>query len=1053
MEIGEIKQSVLQKLDLHDPINARFSNIEKRYLLEEYNRLKQTDFHLISDIRKDIIAQFNLDKNYNYSPYELYWYIAHYLDVEQPVVNVVFKFQCIRAHKNKSTQTTTFTEFEITENIIYQSDTNPTQEINRVNEILKVMYNSYQTTGKKINIEKLSFLKELNEIIRHILSLSGIGATYIKNYKVSITAIGTPLNIMENVILAVDSYELDGIIKNVEWCKNRNMCVPDWLMFKYGTTKGHIKSVKDEDIIQKLSTHDGETLFLHNEPNKNGYNLHNISLFCKNTKKTLIALHNGSIVIYNQVKECDFPLVIEVKNNHLYPITNTKQIQSIAHIQSTNFKYNNKYDEIDNPFNSIEYITPNGDSIDYILETMNKLHTQTYKQKLILTNGHLHNFRINGVLYSTNPYNEDVKKYCETNKILYTGQSPLTLLKPFMEKLPTSFMNNNVKNALFNENVKFRTHYGTTNNMLLENHHILDINKQYRFIMENPMDDFMTFDFNTEVKNVSTFNGYFGLWFAETEDMTILHKTNWYSNNILQMAVDNGIQFKVRFFIKGIRNDKNILKNIINEIKDIFSKEITKTMINSISGMLGKTDTNITTLQVDCDINRVWELFKLSNNLNEMIIRESDGLYIFGKKHTTQLLNNNLPMYIQILDWANMLLAKYIISLGGFKNLYFRKTDCFIMNDVGIEPQCTDTIGGYKSEIMPSYLPPMNEERAVIFKNNKYKWEGIDVKNSDDYEKVITHLANNSLMIASRAGTGKSFIINEVAKNYKCVKLAYSNKASINIGGQTIHSFFGIDVETNSCDLLWLLKRLKGVEYIVIDEISMLDGDIWKIIYQIKLMSSIKFLLCGDFRQLPPIDDNTDYFNHQTIMYICDGFRCELEFFEKCRYDKVLYDLLEDIWNEKDITINTSQMVLNGSHICYTNNKRKEINKLKNTTGELIKYKGASNSYNEDIRINEGVPLMTLLTNKKLGFVKNEIVLITKIKGDLIYFGVEKYIDKKDIHKYFMLGYALTIHKAQGDTIDGILNIHEIQKIMLEKRLIYTAISRATTKENIRYIG
>ena len=89
--------------------------------------------------------------------------------------------------------------------------------------------------------------------------------------------------------------------------------------------------------------------------------------------------------------------------------------------------------------------------------------------------------------------------------------------------------------------------------------------------------------------------------------------------------------------------------------------------------------------------------------------------------------------------------------------------------------------------------------------------------------------------------------------------------------------------------------------------------------------------------------------------------------------------------------------------------------------------------------------------NKKLEIVKNECVTITKIDGDNIYFG-EKFIPKEDIHKIFMLGYAMTIHKSQGQTIDGILNIHEVREIVQDKRMFYTAVSRATCLENVNYV-
>jgi len=978
--------------------------------------------------------------------------------VPKYIMNMRITFQCKKIAIDKKGNTEA-KEFKINENIrvtTTKPDDYFTKQIQKSNVEMKPIYDAYSLENKvKMGdiIKLRGIFTELKDMIFGILSRSGIDVAWIMEYQLTHLPIGTPETILLNPIKQAGSMELDGLILNEVWCKNQNTCVPDWLSYKYGKTKGHVKSVKDYVVIEKLSTCmvDGaeqEVLIYDNKPNMNGYTIKNIELFCQNTNKTLIVLHNGKIIIYNQVLKCDYPLVIEVKNNHLYPITDNRKIRTLTHIgKSTTFHQEEQAKTI---YEEIEYIQQEGNPFDYILDTMIKLNVQTYDQRITVTNGHLHNFHLANKLYSTSPYNEDIENFCKKKDIPYQGQPALSFLPPFLEKLPSSFMNIDIQNALLCDGVKHRTHYGQFNESS-PNEEIIsaDINKCYRFIMENPMDSFMTVDFNSKIEK-SRFTNEFGLYYVKTTDMSILHGSNWYSNNILKMALDNKVEFKTLYFIKGIRQDKTILKKIIDEMKEIFSADITKTLINSISGYLGKTESYSYSLEVDSDINRVWE--SIPQNVNDFFFQErkleSSSLYLFGKKTTKQMLQNNLPMYIQILDWANMLLSKYILELGGFENLLYRKTDAFIMRYTGILPNFTDEIGGYKQNPPPVFMKTTGT-RNVDYKYSPLKWSIKDIKNSDDFEKINEHLQKDSLMISARAGTGKSFVINKVNEKNKCVKLAFTNKASLNIGGETIHKFLGID-SNNKCSLMFVLNKLKNVDIIIIDEISMIDKFLWKILYEIKYMTGIRFLLCGDYRQLPPVEDETDYFNHSSIMFIADCFRCELQYFEKCRYNKALYDFLEDVWEGRPTSITVGN-VKKGSHICFTNKKRKEINALCNTKGELIKYTGIENKYNEDIRIHEGVPLVCLVANKKLEIVKNECVTITKIDGDNIYFG-EKFIPKEDIHKIFMLGYAMTIHKSQGQTIDGILNIHEIKEILQDKRMFYTAVSRATCLENINYV-
>ena len=269
---------------------------------------------------------------------------------------------------------------------------------------------------------------------------------------------------------------------------------------------------------------DQEILIHDNKPNTNGYTIKNIELFCQNTNKTLIVLHNGKIIIYNQVLKCEDPLVIEVKNNHLYPITDNKRIRTLTHIgKSSTFHAEEREQHI---YKEIEYIQQEGNPCEFILDTMHKLNIQTYDQNIIITNGHLHNFHLKKTLYSTSPYNEEVETLCKEKGIPYQGQSALSFLPPFIQKLPSSFMNDEIRDALFIDGVKHRTHYGRFNE--IDDCKVLscDINKCYRFIMENPMDNFMTFDFNSHIE-ISSFKNEFGLYYVNTNDMSILHGSNW----------------------------------------------------------------------------------------------------------------------------------------------------------------------------------------------------------------------------------------------------------------------------------------------------------------------------------------------------------------------------------------------------------------------------------------------------------------------------------------------------------------------------------------------
>ena len=87
---------------------------------------------------------------------------------------------------------------------------------------------------------------------------------------------------------------------------------------------------------------------------------------------------------------------------------------------------------------------------------------------------------------------------------------------------------------------------------------------------------------------------------------------------------------------------------------------------------------------------------------------------------------------------------------------------------------------------------------------------------------------NTSLFITGKAGTGKStfikMMLEQIDKNY--LVLAPTGIAAINVGGQTMHSFFGFPFEVigpNTELRVSEEKRefLKNVDTIIVDEVSM----------------------------------------------------------------------------------------------------------------------------------------------------------------------------------------------------------------------------------------
>ena len=160
------------------------------------------------------------------------------------------------------------------------------------------------------------------------------------------------------------------------------------------------------------------------------------------------------------------------------------------------------------------------------------------------------------------------------------------------------------------------------------------------------------------------------------------------------------------------------------------------------------------------------------------------------------------------------------------------------------------------------------------------KQEQLDLDNQEWQQALqIIQYTRRSLFLTGKAGTGKSTFLRYVAQNTKkkYVILAPTGIAAINAGGQTMHSFFKLpfhpllpndsryNVRNMRKTLKYngeLIKLLRELELIIIDEISMVRADIIDFIDRVlriycrnmrEPFGGKQLLLVGDIVQLEPV--------------------------------------------------------------------------------------------------------------------------------------------------------------------------------------------------------
>ena len=139
---------------------------------------------------------------------------------------------------------------------------------------------------------------------------------------------------------------------------------------------------------------------------------------------------------------------------------------------------------------------------------------------------------------------------------------------------------------------------------------------------------------------------------------------------------------------------------------------------------------------------------------------------------------------------------------------------------------------------------------------------------NDEFNAILDLIENqnDNLFITGRAGTGKSTLLSLLKRTTRknAVVLAPTGIAALNVGGQTIHSFFKFPPKM--IDPRELTKRknhrfYKKLKLLIIDEISMVRADMIDCIdiflrnniENSRPFGGVQVVVFGDLFQLPPV--------------------------------------------------------------------------------------------------------------------------------------------------------------------------------------------------------
>lgn len=375
---------------------------------------------------------------------------------------------------------------------------------------------------------------------------------------------------------------------------------------------------------------------------------------------------------------------------------------------------------------------------------------------------------------------------------------------------------------------------------------------------------------------------------------------------------------------------------------------------------------------------------------------------------------------------------------------------------------------------------------------------------NDEQKEAVRHICcsrDRYLAVVGLAGTGKTYMLKHAreifeSEGYKVYGMSLAGQAAHNlqvesgIESRTIHSFLNQlekeagkfnpnqDLENKSnWDTVGIHKNEKEVW--IVDEASMLNNNLFNELCKAAEERGSKVVFIGDNKQLQAIGAGSSFDNmvrKNRISYVVleNIRRQKVEVLKEAVNEAVKGDVNRslDILSDKIIEIENREerlkkiardyvfqrsddrkksIILTGSNYDrheingYVRDNLKGLGVLKENKGHIFILR-TNNGHKMKRELLENDKIIFLRNDNKLGVRNGQAGYIKKIEENNIWCETNNKLLKIDVNNYNYLdyGYALTVHKAQGQTVNkAFVHINTNQKKLNSRNSYYVDISRA----------